>query len=191
MLLSRVSAVPATLPLRISAPRRIVVVRVTVLLALALFFGAVAAVVLTGPVHQPLAPADARFIHARLLDSDQGVRAQLVRVRPGGGLARAQRRTRNAVAATTSLGLALRRADGPAAVSLRIAVASEQRFLDAVGSVLSNPRSPRLAELPALDLAARRSIAAVDGPRARRTSGVAALQRLRGSDGRKPVQAAA
>ena len=190
MLLSRVTAPTATLP-RIGAPRRIVVVRFAVATALLTFFAATAVIVLTQRVHRPLAPADARFIQARLVDFDQGVRAQLARIRPGGDLERAQIRTRNAAAEATSLALALRRADDPTAVVLRIAVVSELRFLDAVGSVLINPRSARLADLPALDVAARRGIAAVDGPRARRKGGVAALMRLRGFDAHPPARVAA
>jgi hypothetical protein len=156
------------------------IIRLTVATALLLLFGTAAAMVLAGPTHHPLAEQDARYIHARLVDNDQGVRTQLVRIRPHAGLVHAQRRTREALAQVNALQRAVRDAGGTTAVSLRLAISGELRFLDAVGSVLMNPRSSRMAELPALDRAARRAIAAVDGPRARRTGGVTALQRLRG-----------
>jgi hypothetical protein len=180
MLLSRLSTPTATLP-RLAAPRRIVVIRLAVATAIALFFAAAATMVLAGPVRQPLAPADARYFHARLVDFDQGVRTRLVRIRPDAtGVVSAQNRTRDALLAVNALARGVDRTSGADAVLLRAAMSDEVRFLDAVGSVLVNPHSSRLAELPALDLAARRSIAAVDGPRARRTGGVRALQRLRG-----------
>lgn len=191
MLLSRLTAPAATLP-RLSAPRRIVVVRLTVATALALFFGAAAAMLFAGPVRHPLAQDDARYFHARLVDFDQGVRTRLVRVRPNAtGIVSARHRTRDALMAINALARGVDRASGAEAGLLRAAMASEARFLDAVGSVLINPRSPRLAELPALDVAARSSIAAVDGPRARRRGGVTALQRLRGASVRKPAPSAA
>jgi hypothetical protein len=191
MLLSRLSAPTATLP-RLSAPRRIVVVRLAVATAIVLFFGAAAAMVVSGPARHPLAREDARYFHARLVDFDQGVRTRLVRIRPDAtGLVSAQHRTREAVTALNAFALGLDRSGGSEAGLLRTAMTNELRFLDAVGSVLVNPRSPRLAELPALDIAARRSIAAVDGPRARRKGGVAALQRLRGVSEQKPAKVAA
>jgi hypothetical protein len=163
-------------------------VRVTVVAALLLLFGAAAAMVVAAASrNHPLAAADARFIHARLVDDDQGVRAQLVRIRPAASLMPARRHTRAAIARIDALGRAVRGSGGTTALRLRVAIDSELRFLDAVGSVLTNPRSARLAELAALDLAARQAIAALDGPRARRKGGVRALQRLRG--GGVPVPA--
>jgi hypothetical protein len=191
MLLSRLTAPAATLP-RFAAPRRIVLIRLTVAVAILLFFGAAAVMVLSGPVRQPLAQEDARYFQARLVDFDQAVRTRLVRIRPDAtGLVSAQNRTREALTAINALALGVDRTKGPDAELLSAAMADEVRFLDAVGSVLVNPRSPRLAELPTLDVAARRSIAAVIGPRAKRTGGVAALQRLRGAGGRKPARTAA
>lgn len=155
-------------------------IRALVAGGLVTFFAAVAGIVVAGPVHHPLAPQDARFIHARLVDLDQGVRRQLVRIGPHHqGIVRARRATRAAIEGVNSVGRAVRGAGGPTASLLRVAVIDETRFLDAAGSVLLNPRSPLLNDLPALDIAARRSLAAIDGPRARRTGGVAALQRLR------------
>ncbi len=162
------------------SPRsRKLAIRATVAGALVMFFASVAGIVVAGPVHHPLAPEDVRFIHARLVDLDQGVRTQLVRTRPGHPLVRAQRKTRQAIEGVNALGRAVRGAGGEPASLLRVAVVNEARFLDAAGSVLLNPRSPLLNDLPALDIAARRSLAAIEGPRARRTGGVTALQRLR------------
>lgn len=191
MLLTRLTAPAATLP-RLSAPRRIVVIRLVVAAAIALFFTAAAAMFFAGPVRHPLAQDDARYFHARLVDFDQVVRTRLVRIRPDAtGLVVARHRTRDALAAINALARGVDRASGAEAGLLRAAMANEARFLDAVGSVLVNRRSPRLAELPALDVAARTSIAAIDGPRARRKGGVTALQRLRGATASKPARVAA
>jgi hypothetical protein len=156
--------------------------RLTGVLALVLLFGSVVAMVLAGPVKHPLAKKDASFVHARLLSYDQDVRAQLVRVRaPSTGIVRAQRVTRDAVTEIAALGRVVNDVDGTTAQSLRLAIAQELRFLDAVGSVLLNRHSPLVTDLSALDTAARRAIAAVDGPRQRRSGGVKALLRLRGT----------
>lgn len=160
-------------------PSRRLFIRAAVAGSLVLFFAAVAGIVVAGSSRHPLAPADVRFIHARLVDIDQAVRTQLVRIGAGGGLTQAQRETRAAIEGTNALQRAVRGAGGPSARLLQVAIGNELRFLDATGSVLFNPRSPLLADLPKLDVAARRSIAAIDGPRARRKGGVAALQRLR------------
>ena len=141
-------------------------IRTLVAGGLVTFFAAVAGIVVAGPVHHPLAPEDVRFIHARLVDLDQGVRTQLVRIRPHHqGIVRARRETRQAIEGVNALGRAVQGAGGPTASLLRVAVIDETRFLDAAGSVLLNPQSPLLT--------------AIDGPRARRTGGVRALQRLR------------
>ncbi|HTN23632.1 MAG TPA: hypothetical protein VL120_06560 [Solirubrobacteraceae bacterium] len=173
------------------SPRsRKLAIRAMVAGALVMFFAAVAGIVVAGPVHHPLAPQDVRFIHARLVAFDQGVRTQLVRVRPHRqGIVRAQRETRQAIEGINSLGRAVDGAGGTTAELLRVAVINEVRFLDAAGSVLSNPRSPLLNDLPALDVAARRSLDAIDGPRARRKGGVRALQRLRRDSAPAPTPA--
>jgi hypothetical protein len=160
-------------------PSRKLLIRATAMGGLLLFFAAVAGIVVAGPPREALAPADVRFIHARLLDLDQGVRTKLVRIQPDSGLTDAQRETRAAIEGANALQRAVRGAGGPSARLLQVAIGNELRFLDATGSVLVNPRSRLLADLPALDLAARRSLAAIDGPRQRRTGGVTALQRLR------------
>ncbi|MEA2148776.1 MAG: hypothetical protein QOD69_606 [Solirubrobacteraceae bacterium] len=162
-----------------AAPSRKHLIRVTVASGLLAFFAAVAGIVVAGPARHPLAAEDVRFIHARLVDFDQGVRTQLVRIRPHDGVTRAQRETRRAIDGVNALHRAVRGAGGSSATLLRVAIADELRFLDAAGSVLFNPHSPLLSDLPVLDAAARRSLAAMDGPRARRTGGVSALQRLR------------
>jgi hypothetical protein len=160
-------------------PSRKVLIRGAVAGGLVLFYAAVAGIVVAGPPRQPLAPQDVRFIHARLVDFDQTVRMQLVRITPRSGLTDAQRETRAAIEGSNALQRAVRAASGSDARLLQVAIGNELRFLDATGSVLLNPRSPLLSDLPALDVAARRSLAAIDGPRARRKGGVSALQRLR------------
>lgn len=183
-----VGMLDSEMPCKPSAPSRKLLIRATVGGALLMFFAAVAGVVVAaGPKNHALAPADARYFHARLVDFDQGLRTQLVRVRPHGGVARAQNQTRDAVAGVTALSRAVRTAGGSSGELLRLAIGDELRFLDATGSVLMNPRSSMLADLPALDVAARRAIAAIDGPRARRTGGVKALQRLRRRTARPPA----
>jgi hypothetical protein len=150
-------------------------IRTVVAGGLVTFFAAVAGIVVAGPVRHPLALQDVRFIHARIVDLDQGVRMQLVRIGPHHqGIVRARRATRQAIEGVNSLGLAVRGAGGPTASLLRVAVIDETRFLDAAGSVLRNPRSPLLNDLPALDIAARPALAALDGPPAPPTGGVSA-----------------
>jgi|GEM_PF-5200596 len=157
------------------------VARLTVVAALLLLFGSVVAMVVAGPVDKSLKAQDASFVHARIIDFDQGVRTQLVRLRPPNrGIVRAQRAVRQAIAQIGGLTRVVEGVDGETALRLRVAIAGELSFLDAVGSVLFNGHSPRVVDLPELDVAARRAIAAVTGPRQRRTGGVSALQRLRG-----------
>jgi hypothetical protein len=165
------------------------VARVAAAVALLLFFLGTAAILMAGPHTEPLPQADVTFITTRLVDLDQSVRTQLVRLGPEGSLAAARRRTREVVAQINALTRAVQDASGTTARRLRVAIAGELRFLDAVGSVLLNPRSPRLADLPALDLAARRALAALDGPPGRRKGGVSALQRLRGKAAPQPAVA--
>jgi hypothetical protein len=177
MLLSRLSPPVAALLPRIGAPRRIVVARLVAVLAVALLFAASAAIVMAGSAKPALSEADAQYINTRLVDIDQSVRTHLVRLAPAGGVARARRSTREALAALNSLARPVRGADGSSSALLGVAIADEVRFLDAVGSVLMNPGSALVQRLPALDAAARRSVAALPGPVAHRKGGVRALQR--------------
>ncbi|MEA2154209.1 MAG: hypothetical protein QOE11_349 [Solirubrobacteraceae bacterium] len=167
-------------PPRPPSTRPRTIVRLTVALAIVLLFGSAAAIVVAGPMrHHRLAPQDVHYIHARLVDFDQGVRTQLVRITPARGLSRAQLQTRDALAGVNALARAVDGAAGHTTGLLQVAIADELRFLDATGSVLTNPRSSRIKELPALDVAARRSLAAMPGTRPRRRGGVNALLRLR------------
>ena len=152
------------------------VARLIAVTAVALLFLAAASIVTAGKTKPRLAQADARYINARLVDIDQGVRMQLVRMHSGGGVALARRDTCEAIAETAALLRPVRGAPGAAA--LQRAIETELAFLDAVGSVLSNVRSPLRDRLTALDAAARGAIARLDGPRPRRTGGVGALRRL-------------
>jgi hypothetical protein len=179
MLLSRPSLPAAALLPRVAAPPPIIVARAVAVTALVLLFAATAAVLMAGSAKPALAPADARFISTRLVGVDQGVRAHFVRLATIGGLARAQNATRNAVAALDALARPVRASGDPAAALLAVAIADELRFLDAAGSVLMNPASPRLASLVALDRAARAALAALPGPAARGNGGVPALLRWR------------
>lgn len=150
---------------------------------LALVAACAAVIVTTSASSDPLAPADARFFTGQLVRADQDVRTQLVRLGPSGSLAEARVHTRDAAAVTHGLAGFVRHDGGADAARLRVATGAELRFLDAVGSVLVNPRSPLLGRLGALDVAARDALAALDGPPGRRKGGVAALRRLRHSAG--------
>jgi hypothetical protein len=161
---------------------RVIVARVAAVTALALLFAATAAVLMAGRAKPAMAPADARFITTRLVEVDQGVRAHLVRLTTIGGLTRAQRATRDAVARLSALARPVRASGDPASALLAAAIADELRLFDAAGSVLMNPASQMLQSLAALDSAARASIGALPGPAARRKGGVSALVRWR--DGR-------
>lgn len=176
MLLSRPSVPSAAALVRLVSPSRVIFARVVAVGALALLFASSAAVLTAAGTKPGLAPADARYITARVVDVDQEVRARLVRVSVAGGFTAAQRATRDAFAALHSLDRAVR-AGGSR--PLAAAIAGELRFLDAAGSVLMNRRSPELARLPALDAAARRSLAALPRAHARRVGGVRSLVRWR------------
>ncbi len=177
MLLSRFGApARATLVPRLRAPRPVIVARVTAIGALMALFVCAASIVMAGKTTLPIAQADAAYINARVVEIDQGVRAQLVRMRSAGAIALARRDTREAIA---EVGALLRPVQGAAGgAALQRAIEAELAFLDAVGSVLANARSPLRDRLTALDAAARGAIAELDGPRARRTGGVGALRRL-------------
>jgi hypothetical protein len=181
-LLSRPSIPSAALLPKVSVPPRILLARAVAVTALVLLFSASAAVLMAGSAKPAMAPADAGFINARVIDVDQGVRVRLLRLSTTGGLARAQRKTRDAIAALNALARPVRAGGDPTSVLLGAAIADELRLLDAVGSVLMNPDSPKLSALAALDSAARRSVAALPGRPPHRKGGVKALLRWR--DGR-------
>jgi hypothetical protein len=187
MLVSRSYPSAAALRPRISAPPRIVVARIIAVAALLLLFTAAVAIVMSASARSGLAPADAEFITARLVERDQGVRTRLVRLDTKGGVARAQHFMREAIASLSSLARPVRGAGGGDSARLAVAIADELRFLEAVRAVLWNPRSTMLRSLASLDVAARRSVAALPGPAARRKGGVRAHQR---HEGVRPAAAA-
>ena len=121
------------------------------------------------PVSQ-LARADASYMSVQLIRADQRVRTQLARLKDS-GTNRALSRTREAIATTRSLALEVRDSGGGHAERLRRALALENRWLDAVGSTLANPRSPLRASLRARDGAVRPALAALPSRAGRRTGG--------------------
>jgi len=182
MLISRPRLPVAQLP-RIAAEQRLVVARALAVGALALLFTASVAVLTASSARPALDSADANFITTRVVSLDQDVRARLEHITSAGGLARAQRATRDALAGLNSLARPVLASSNARSARLAAAIAGEQRFLDAVGSALMNPRSPMLAELPALDGAARRTLAALAGTANGREGGVGSLVRWRGGGG--------
>jgi hypothetical protein len=165
----------ASAPARVVAgPRTTIGQRVAVLLALLLLTLAVVALATSGGPSVAMSRADASFLSAELVRADQLVSTQLVRVREG-ATSNALARTRDAVLTTRSLGVEMRAFRGPQADRLRRALRHEGRWLDAVGSTLSNPRSPLRAELLTRAVAARRALAALPGARPRITSGATQL----------------
>jgi len=149
------------------APRRPggkLLARLTVIGALVLFFATATAFLVTGTQARPLPPADMHGFEQRLAGYDHDVRAQLARLGPPGSVARARQRTREALAATELVARQLRDFEGPAADRLGTATAAQLRYLDAVGSTLTNPRSPLRAQLPKRARAARTALAALDRP---------------------------
>jgi hypothetical protein len=150
--------------------------RLVVLVAILVVAAAAAALVGARTPVTPLSWADARFVGAQLATADRHVRAQLVRLR-GHATARARDRTRESIATTRSLALEVRYARGAEARRLQRALRLEGDWLDAVGSTLSNPRSPLRMELLARDRPLRLALAALAAPAARR---MAATQHLVG-----------
>jgi hypothetical protein len=185
MLISRPRLPAAALAPRISARPRLVVARALAVGALALLFTASVAVLTASSAKPALDSADAHFIATRVVSLDHDVRARLARVTSVGGLARARRAARDALAGLNSLARPVRASRDARAAPLAAAIADESRLLDAVGSALMNPRSPKLAALPALDGAARRSLAALAGTPSRAEGAIGSLVRWRGGgDGR-------
>ncbi|MDX6677071.1 MAG: hypothetical protein QOE31_1123 [Solirubrobacteraceae bacterium] len=121
-----------------------------------------------------LSRTDASFLGKQLITADGRVRSRLVRLR-GGGTPRALNRTRDAHLTTRSLALELRSYRGPEVDRLRSALGIERAWLDAVGSTLSNPRSPLRTKLLARDAAARRALTDLPTPRPPRADGTRSL----------------
>ena len=144
----------------------VLLARMTAIGALVLFFATATAFLVAGSRPQPLPPADMHGFEQRLAGYDHDVRASLAQLGPRGSVARARLRTREALAATELLARQLRDFGGPAAVRLRAATPAQLRYLDAVGSTLTNPRSPLRSQLSARARAARTALAALDRPAA-------------------------
>ena len=136
--------------------------------ALLALFTVIAAVGGAGAHPRPLPAAYAEVYQSRLARYDHDVRARLARLGPSGSVARARRHTRRAITATQALAVALRGSTGADAARLNAAIGSELRYLDAVGSTLTNPRSPLRPELASRARAARAALAALDRPAAAR-----------------------
>jgi hypothetical protein len=141
--------------------------RLVALVAIVLLPAAAAALVTTRTPVTPLSHADASFIAAQLSTADRQVRAQLVHLR-GHATTRARARTRESIATTGSLALEVRYARGAEAGRLQHALRLERDWLDAVGSTLSNPRSPLRTDLMARDRPLRLALAAITTPAGRR-----------------------
>jgi hypothetical protein len=150
--------------------------RLVALIALAMVPAAVYALVVTDGPASALSRADATFMSAQLMTADQRVRRELVRLRPGRTFA-ALARTRDATLTTRSLTLELANAGGRDAELLRRALRLETAWLDAVGSVLSNPRSALRDELVARDAVLRPAMDALPVREGRRKGGAAHLVR--------------
>jgi hypothetical protein len=150
--------------------------RLFALVAIFMIPGAVYALAVTrGPVTS-LSHADATYMSAELMTADQRVRRQLVRLRPR-RTAPAVARTRDAILTARSLALELDGKGGAEADLVQRAVSREAAWLDAVGSVLSNPRSALRDELVARDAVLRPALAALPGPTGRRKGGAVQLVR--------------
>ncbi len=154
--------------------------RLAAVIALAMIPAAIYVLVATDSLAPPLSRADARFLSAELMTADQRVRRQLVRLRPGQTRA-AIFRTRDATLSARSLSIELANASGKDADLVRRALTLESAWLDAVGSVLSNPRSPLREELVARDAALRPALDALPVPEGRRKGGAAHLVRYASS----------
>ena len=136
--------------------------------ALLAVFAVIAAVGGAGAHEPPLPAAYAQVYQARLVRYDHDVRARLARLGSSASVARARRHIRKTMTATQALAVALHGSAGADATRLNAAIGSELRFLDAVGSTLTNPRSPLRPELASRARAARAALAALDRPGAAR-----------------------
>ena len=150
--------------------------RLAALIALAMIPAAVYALVVVDRPGSSLSRVDASYMSAQLKTADQRVRARLVRLRPGQTSA-ALARTREAMLTTRSLTLELANAGGQDADRLRRALTLDSAWLDAVGSVLSNPRSPLRDELVARDAELRPALSALPVRAGRRRGGSRQLLR--------------
>jgi len=144
--------------------------RLVALLALLLLPATVVALANAGAPAVAMSSADAQFLSRQLVVADQRVRARLIRLRDE-GTAPSLGRTRDAVLTTRSLAVEMRSQRGPAVDRLHHALTRERAWLDAVGSTLANPRSALRERLLALDVQARRALAALPTTRPHRVGG--------------------
>ena len=150
------------------------IARLAVLVVVGLVAAAATALVMAREPITRLSSADAGFMSAQLVRADQRVRAQLALLSERGP-AIALDRTRDALATTRSLTIETRGSDGRDAGALRRALTLEAAWLDAVGSVLSNPNSPLIGELGTRDEALRPALARLPTRPGSRTGGTQAL----------------
>jgi hypothetical protein len=147
-----------------------VIRRLVALIAILMVPGAAYALVVTdGPV-TALPQADAAYLSQQLITADQRVRKQLVRLRPL-HTSPAIARTRESQLTARSIALEIANHGGAATGRLERALKLEAAWLDAVGSVLSNPRSPLRVELVARDAALRPALDALPSTEGLRRKG--------------------
>jgi hypothetical protein len=150
--------------------------RLFALVAILMFPAAVSALVVTDAEVTPMSHADATYMSKQLITADQRVRRQLVRLRPM-HTAGALGRTRDATAMATAFALEISHKGGPDAAHLQRALKLEGIWLDAVGSVLSNPRSPLRSQLAARNAPLVPALALLASPPGHRKGGSQALVR--------------
>ena len=155
-------------------PRTKIVRRVLVVLALLVPPAAIGVMLKTDATSAKLSRADATFVAGQLVDADQRLRAQLLRV-PANGTALAIVRAREAELTTRSLTVEVQAYGGPEAERLRRALRLEREWIAAVGSTLMNPRSALRDELVARGAVAREALEALPGPSGKRLGGVRSL----------------
>jgi len=153
-----------------------IVRRVAAFVAVLLVPASVYALAATDRPTTTLTRADATFLTSQLVTADQRVRRQLVRLRPKQTSA-AVAATREASLTARSIALELANDGGPYTSALQRAVKLEARWLEAVGSVLLNPRSPLRGELVARDAELRPALTALPGAEGRRRGGARQLVR--------------
>ena len=150
--------------------------RLAAVVAIAMVPSSVYALTVVDGPSAALSRADASYLSAQLMTADQRVRRQLVRLKArqtSGAIAR----TRDATLTARSLLIELDNAGGRDAERLRRALKLESAWLDAVGSVLSNPRSPLRDELVARDALLRPALNALPVREGRRKGGAEGLVR--------------
>lgn len=175
---AEIAAAADAAPEPTAEPRRgaKVVRRVVAVSAILLVPASVYALVATSRPSATLSHADAAYLSSQLVAADQAVRTQLARLRPLRSYA-ALARTRDAALTARSLALEVDSHSGVYADALQRALTLEAAWLDAVGSVLANPRSALRAELVPRDAALRAAIDDLPVAPGRRRGGAVHLVR--------------